>query len=892
MQFCFCYNYSEIELVRPNGSKKGNDMRKQLYAALTVSATMVCLSSSADATRTMIGTTSGTGGKLSTAITWTADDGGDAITPWQIGSNQCAYVVKSCAKASTSAFPDVPVTFALEARMYTDKGTITVPDASVSAQCSYPISVNSPGTLTLNGNWKVETGATFQLHANGVIASAARNVKLLGDDDSALSGDASTVVSYQYGSKASTAVWSTFTIGGDASAFKGKYVINDAPVESGKTRVTFASTSAFGDASSEKSDALTLWNRAYLELAPVVAQSESRGITIADGASGGVIADNAEEWTLTAPVVCGTDSTFEKIGAGKVVLSGNQTGISSIAVTEGTLVLSALGKFSSGLAVTVADGATLVQHKQISSIDVTVADGGSYTKEIYYVVPYDASTDETDPLDFTTEIPESTPIGISLSEPIAMPFASAKTIEVARLPYGTAATVSDFADGTSRPDGLPVTSFSIEPRDGYDALLLHARPVAYSTAVVVTNVNGTAVSWTSGDAAGPDFDYCLTTNIVQTSANNGEKFNGGLLTVPSGADVYLRVQKTFVEVPNMSVFGSLRIFPNNGGVTNPRLKGENWSLASESAKLTVQARNNGDNMDLDMSLEAPIKGVGKLVAGTDFYRVDNGVVIYGGEHVVSILGDNSAFRGKIALSCERSKYSPVYSETQPGVVAKFASADSFGGTLGEFAADALLVEHYSYVCPTQSMTLATANRGITVVSGGFDVQDGIVLRIDEPLAVQGPMYKRGAGTLVLGGTCTASGGATLHVRGGTLGFVGDCAVAGLDAEFSGGTTILLSPDTSAAENGFFGGFSVVGEGEPKVLVALDTGSPAYLAANKYTIPICTVPAEGADLSDSFTLVRTKGYKASLQKEPVTVDGAECTRYSVKYSRAGLICVLR
>ena len=767
---------------------------------------------------------------------------------------------------------------------------MTVPNASVSAQCSQPISVNNKGTLTLNGNWKVETGAEFKLHANGVKASDGRNVKLLADDDSALSGDASTVVSYQYGSTASTAVWSTFTIGGDASAFKGKYVINDAPVQSGRTRVTFASTSAFGDASSEKSDALTLGKRAYLELDPVVAQSESRGITIADGASGGVIADNAEEWTLTAPVVCGTGSTFEKIGAGTVVLSGNQTGISSIAVTEGTLVLSALGKFSSGLAVTVADGAALVQHKQIASIDVTVADGGSYTKEIYYVVPYDASTDETDPLDFTTAIPESTPIGISLSEPIAMPFASAKTIEVARLPYGTAATVSDFADGTSRPDGLPVTSFSIERRDGYDALLLHARPVAYSvpySTAVVTNVNGTAVSWTSGAAAGPAFDYCLTNNVVQTSdKTKGEKFDGGLLTVPSGADVYLRVQKKFVEVPNMSVFGSLRIFPNNGDVTNPSLKGENWSLASESAQLKVQARNcNSRGTDIDMSLEAPITGVGKLVAGTDF------VSIYSREHVVSILGDNSAFRGKIALSCGGSTKSPTYSETQPGVVAKFASADSFGGPLGEFAADALLVEHYSYVCPTQSMTLATANRGITVASGGFDVQDGIVLRIDEPLVVQGPMYKRGAGTLVLGGTCTASG-ATLHVRGGTLGFVGDCAVAGLYAEFSGGTTILLSPDTSAAENGFFGGFSVVGEGEPKVLVALDTGSPAYLAANKYKIPICTVPAAGADLSDSFTLVRTKGYKASLQKEPVTVDGAECTRYSVKYSHAGLICVLR
>ena len=129
MQFCFCYNYSEIELVRPNGSKKGNDMRKQLYAALTVSATMVCLSSSADATRTMTGTTSGTDGVLSKAITWRAEDGGEEVH-MAFGATYAESVDPAVYGFSPNATPDVNAK-ALQKALDGGRKTVKVAKAGV-----------------------------------------------------------------------------------------------------------------------------------------------------------------------------------------------------------------------------------------------------------------------------------------------------------------------------------------------------------------------------------------------------------------------------------------------------------------------------------------------------------------------------------------------------------------------------------------------------------------------------------------------------------------------------------------------------------------------------------------------------------------------------------------
>ena len=62
-----------------------------------------------DGPRRMIGTenteVASGGAKLDVAIKWAAEDGGTVITPWQTGSNECVYVIKSSHKIGWFQFP-------------------------------------------------------------------------------------------------------------------------------------------------------------------------------------------------------------------------------------------------------------------------------------------------------------------------------------------------------------------------------------------------------------------------------------------------------------------------------------------------------------------------------------------------------------------------------------------------------------------------------------------------------------------------------------------------------------------------------------------------------------------------------------------------------------------
>ena len=109
---------------------------------VAISVALLSTASFADGPRRMIGTngsgTLGDGttgsaamGKFEKAIAWTAEDGGDVVTPWSAGADQCVYVIKSAKKLlSTDTFPDVPVRFELEDTMSANaQMTLTFPQA-------------------------------------------------------------------------------------------------------------------------------------------------------------------------------------------------------------------------------------------------------------------------------------------------------------------------------------------------------------------------------------------------------------------------------------------------------------------------------------------------------------------------------------------------------------------------------------------------------------------------------------------------------------------------------------------------------------------------------------------------------------------------------------------
>jgi hypothetical protein len=866
--------------------------------------------------RVMIGT-KGSDGALSVAITWAAQDGGTIVTPWSSGSNECVYVIQGAGKLGTSVFPDVPAVLDnTSGDIRANTATLTFPQMTINAGAR-GFTVNGDGNvpLTMKGSYTIPSGVAFPLSAMGVgnHATKKRNVKL----DATLTGQSDSSIPYSF-TIATTPlvnpVTSTLTVSGDLSAFKGTYVMADAPTKNvagtnytGRAYLVFASATAFGDPTSAKADAVTLGEEAYFSLGAGVEQYATRGVTVAAGKKGGVEAGSGDSWTLTAPVICESGATFAKVGEGAVTLDGDCTDVSAIEVTEGTLVLGALGSFANGLAVAVKPGATLVQNKYVGNIAVTCEEGGTYEQDIQYVVPYSNATSASTPLDFTAAMPEL-PLSIRLTESVEIAsFAdngyAAKRIDVARLPSDTTATAADFTDATEKFCGLPKTSFEIESRDGFKALVLVAKPVVWSIGTVGdTDSNGPGINgnnrdgipWSNGANAQPGYDY-LVTNYVRGTGYYGPDapaFNGDSLTFYGDANTLaIAMTSGNVDFSDATYCGNVEIYYNQSylGSSNNR---KPWTgitrgtaTIAEGATLTIQTRQPKDDstdirtnhLDVAVFGEGNLKLTsGKLKNNDPYYFIPGGAPVYLG-------GDNSGFSGKMIVTCYGS---PTESD---GTTLHIEQAASFGGAMDAATADGVLLEKYGFLYPETSMTLSAANRGITVTAGGFDVPEGVTLTVAVPLTVDGAAIKRGAGELAFSGAATfASGG--FAVKEGTVRALSDAAVAG-DFSFADGTTIVLDPGAGLV-NGFTGNFAVTGEGTPKVTVVVDTASEAFNADGAATLPICTVPATAADLTGSFTLAKVRGCSAELVKENVTVNGAQCVRYSEHFSKSGTVIYMR
>ena len=876
--------------------------------------------------RVMIGTKAGNSGQvaLKSAIAWAAEDGGIAISPWESGSNTCTYVIRSSDKINGGTFPDLPVALDNTNLVDTSASTITFPNMTV-AKGALGFRCNGDGTLTLKGKFTVTSGVEFVLAANAVGRDGYPNANSVHRRDVTMSGElkgnSSGKVTYGSGltstwnnmigsaeAQRNTDVFSTLTISGKASSFPGIYTMSSAPLRSindpvGNTNVTFYgrnilylnSTTAFGASGTSKPGAVTLRERTYLKVGSSVTQYASRGVSVYQGMKGGVYADDGD-WTLTAPVTCGDGAIFEKFGPDAVTLAGDCMGVSTMEVTQGTLVLGADGSFADNLAVTVKPGATLVQNKFIGNINVTCEEGGTYTKDIYYIVPYvnaAGGSGTSTPRDFTSDMPEL-PLSVRLSVPIEIesfsPGFAEKRIEVARLPSDTMATAADFADVTDKTYGLPNTRFVIEDGEGYKSLVLVAKPVVWSLRDISSSegktgtINGEAGDWSYGDAAQAGFDYLLTNSLSRTGGNNITSvpgFLGDSLTTAVKDTVVLQLTNPDIDVGNLVchaaqtairyVNGTVK---GNGytGITGGTIRVEDGAL------LNVQSRLASNNAMMTNVVAVAISGPGNLRAS--LYALTQG----GGP--VYLTGDNSGLSGLVDVTSGSENATEA-----DAITLHLGQAASLGGAMPKFTANGVALRFYSFLYPEETMTLNAANRGITVSKGGFDVSEGRTLTVAVPLTIAGTAIKRGAGCLALGGALTYTSG-SLAVKEGAVKALSDAAVANVPVTFSDGTAIVLDPEATTV-NGFFGGtFAVSGEGTPKVRILLDTDGASFDAKRPYVLPICTMPATAADLTDKFTLVNPRGFVSRLVREDVTVNGVACVRYSVRYRPRNLVMSFR
>jgi len=353
-------------------------------------------------------------------------------------------------------------------------------------------------------------------------------------------------------------------------------------------------------------------------------------------------------------------------------------------------------------------------------------------------------------------------------------------------------------------------------------------------------------------------------------------FKGDSVTFGTGSSPNLRTVVS--EVGNAIVYPNITFRPNNGAFGAFTFsETSSMRIVDDGSANCVNfetAWANSAQREMRVKLNLPLSGNGRVTLRTDNSLARN----------IEISGDNSSFTGQLRVTTVSSSSPTADNHT----LCHVADAASLGGPLDAFMPDALYINQYAQIIPQKSFTFNAANRGVFVENGGFCVSNGVMLTIQQPLRVNGTLYKDGAGTLALGGAVSFGANGTtvgsknaFRVREGAVKALADEAVAGFAATFSDGTKIMLDPAVALA-NGFTGTVAIEGGATVTVDVeGLESGAVA-------TLPICTV----ADDTLAFALAAKKGFRAEIVKESVTLNATACTRYSAKYFPAGFTVLFR
>ncbi len=680
---------------------------------------------------------------------------------------------------------------------------------------------------------------------------------------------------------------------GDSSAYDGKISCQITPAP-----FVIGSANALGNPSAPRADALSVdLANAVVTALKGVTPNAVRGIAINKSGVKFRAAkidtyNNAKTAVRTTtdcsdyelPMPISGAYGFTKDGEGTVTLSGAYTA-GAIVVEEGTLRIAATATLPAAHPVTVKSGATLRLCQAPENFALTVEEGANMVLE----AAYDATAKVTTPVALTAGY--AVPAGgqpIALSEAVALPQHDVLSLEVLTIAAGAAdVTADDFTDVSPKTYGLPKTTVTVEKdAGGVQHVYLSARPVVKSIKIFYTpegsgynyyKINGAPELWSDNRAAHEGADYLL---VHQVNSLSNVEFDGDSLTIsiPAGSTTTLHVRET-VALLRATLYPPTIIRPNYGGRSFD-VYGD-WTIAGAfddaAPFVTFYSRyKEGGYLSFRGALhgEGPLKLTAESVGSMS---LKNGV------NQTRLYGDNSDYTGRLYVTHEGSPTNE-YVGTQFG----FNSAAALGGAPGTFRANAITLDKYSMMCPSTNITFDTANRGISGTGPyGFNVPTGVTFAVKVPIYQNNTMYKTGAGTLALGGEMTFGTNNLCRVREGGLTALSDAAVAELDCTFADGTSIVLSPDSTAA-NGFRNVTIEDAAGRVNVQLAV----PPEGIDGTVTLPICTVPATDADLTGSFALARVKHYTANLEKEDVTVDGVACKRYSAHYVREGLTILFR
>ena len=871
------------------------------------------------------GKASGSGSSLQQVITWYSDEActstSGVVSPWGVEASAHQYVILGASKVQTnSSFPDVTTYFgtdgqtvgtSVSARHEWNLNGITLTFPHVTVFSSYFRANNNGGIAKFLGDYTfVRTSQTIEFGGINIQDNDTRGVELAGKFSSA--SDVEVFLSAMFANHSDKYGIGPAKMSGDFSAFKGRFTCRE-PMKAAvsysngprRLQLDLTSASAMGDASYARTDAYTLADSTHLTMTPSVAQTSARGITLSlsPGQAAYLNAPSGGDWTLTTPLYGGTAGTLVKEGAGKLTMNGS-TELQNITVSEGTLELGVNFTFASGATVTVKSGTTLLTSFP-AGLNFVLENGAQYG---LLPIPYNPVTDETQPAALTAAQAWDGQLAVSLSDDIALPFSTEKRLALLTMPSSAKVlTPADFADATSRDEGLPVTHFEVETDgSGMQTVYLVARPVIYATdpdqqthknilTETVSRMDGETevFLWSDHQKAHGGADYVLGNGAYVFTASGYETrrvFPGESLELSGGSRLIMKTKEMFFT--NLIMRGGTRL--TTGGCGDGEMPHQ------------IQGRLHLP----DANVEVPFVGgvdrsrtpVRHTTYNIEAAVIGNGWLNFGGTDMETdffVTSTNAAFKGKMSIGVG------VHTGCRSAIC--FWHPEALGGPLDSYDYRGIWVRSAnSGIKPMESMTYNVANRGLFFDEVGEYVEtpEGVEFKFMNNVITRKGFRKLGAGTLALGGTVLVGGSPSdatptgngernkIDIEEGYLKSVNTNSYANLHLTFSDGAGIAIDSNPSDSDVAAFGLFApnaglFVANGSIKV--RLDGADALFASRATIRVPVCTVDGNTADLSNVLVGVRPKGYACRIEKEAL-VSGL--IRYNAAFVPQGTKIMFR
>lgn len=696
---------------------------------------------------------------------------------------------------------------------------------------------------------------------------------------------------------------------GDNVGYQGKWKVNNYAADNTLEGMVMSveSATALGSVpDTPMADAVTLFNNGALAVAPELCADgpfapANRGITL-DAPAGRLTTLSDESWSLGMPIV--GDYPLVKGGAGRVTLCGSYSG-GAITVEQGTLRFGEGFSAPAGMpTVSVEDGAAF--ELEASAAGATFA-GFAVPEGTLFVVPLNIAEGaaRTIALDAASSLP-SGKLRVTFGAELPLDAASEAEFPILTVPASVRTLTADDIENVTPQNayGLPRVIFTVKDNAaGVQTVYAKIRQLVVKNAAAqwdssrwwtsTEQWNGVYL-WEDEKAAHPGADYLITNNVTlraavreQQEAVDGE-FAGESLTFYGDGILAMKCRRM--------TFKDLRLSPGRQVAAS----GCGEEMQYVAGQVTAIGGFDSQPVHFDctktqgITLEAACHGAGTLQM--QVYENDDPSAYT--DVWAAITGDNSDFRGKLYF------YSKYGDATTKGINCRFNSPENLGGPMASATFDGIDLGSNSALSPTRSMTLDTANRGIYVSVGRFDIPEDVDLTVKQPLSLNGTLAKEGEGTLTLSTTFYfgfffgqyPGNNNYFEVRAGGVRPTTVNALKRLRTTFRQGARLILDAEPveeDLAEQGVLvenedGRDLSVPDGVLNVEIA---ASQVFLEAHpEFSVPVCTVSQSIADnLDGKIKIAKVKGWQGVVSKETLP---SGMVRFTANLAHKGAVLILR